>query len=106
MLTSRRIRHNDPRHARPLSVFYPSVGTYTVYLEYEGRGLGMKFAGMHTYVCDDGSCIAFLARKTKPKIGQVITAYDTKWEVWYIEDRPDGHCTARLEPYHKPGEIQ
>jgi hypothetical protein len=23
-------------------VFYPSVGTYTVYLEYEGRGLGMK----------------------------------------------------------------
>jgi len=92
---------NDPPHIRPLSVFYPSVGTYTVYLEYEGRGFGMS--GVHTYVCERNERTAYiLDRKTKPRMGQIITAYGSKFQVWYIEEKPDGRCNARLEPYHKP----
>lgn len=59
---------------------------------------------MHVYVCMRGDKTVYvLDRKTKPKMGAVITAYGSRWQVWYIEDLPGqqrGLCRARLEPYH------
>lgn len=53
----------------------------------------------HTYVCErDGNSVYILDRKTKPRMGQVITAYGFKWQVWYIEYHGKS-CAARLEPY-------
>lgn len=55
----------------------------------------------HTYFCEkeDGSTQWVEYRKTKPKMGQVITAYGDKWQVWYIEELPSGRYNARLERY-------
>jgi hypothetical protein len=38
-----------------------------------------------------------LYRRTKPRMGAVITFARTKWQVWYIEEKGD-YCAARCEP--------
>jgi len=54
----------------------------------------------HEYVCErNGRTVCILDRKSPPKIGKVITAYGSKWQVWYIEYEPSGKCRARLEPF-------
>lgn len=58
----------------------------------------------HAYHCErNNRTIYILDRKTKPRIGATIKAYGTKWQVWYVEERPDGRCRARLEPWVKGG---
>ena len=55
---------------------------------------------MHTYFCERGDkTVYILDRKTKPRMGQIVSAYGTKWQVWYIETAGDKH-RARLEPYY------
>ena len=42
--------------------------------------------------------VAVLVRKTKPKIGRIISYNKARWMVWYVEENSDHH-RARLEPY-------
>lgn len=52
---------------------------------------------IHIYHCEnDEKTMYIVDRKTKPRIGQVITAYGRKFEVWYIEDQ-HGRYRARCE---------
>jgi hypothetical protein len=37
------------------------------------------------------------SRKTKPRIGSILTHKGTKWHVWYIEEGPEVN-NARIEP--------
>lgn len=54
---------------------------------------------MYEYHCQRGDkTVYILDRKTKPRMGQVITAYGYKWQVWYIEEGAGSH-RARLEPF-------
>lgn len=54
----------------------------------------------HVYFCErNGKTVYVLDRKTKPRMQQVISAYGSKWQVWYVEYEPSGVCRARLEPY-------
>ena len=56
---------------------------------------------MHVYHCERGDkTVYILDRKTKPCMGQIITAYGSKWQVWYIETKGDFH-RARLEQYRE-----
>ena len=58
---------------------------------------------MHEYYCqyNDGRTAYILDRKTKPRMGQIITAYGSKWQVWYIESVGDRY-KARLERVNPP----
>lgn len=52
----------------------------------------------HTYYLEREDDVLFeIDRKTKPRIGMVLTAYGLKWQVWYIEEYA-GRCRARCEP--------
>ncbi len=62
---------------------------------------GRRVSEMHEYICERGEkTVYILDRKTKPRMGEIITAYGSKWQVWYIEEKPlSGLARARLEPY-------
>lgn len=52
---------------------------------------------LHVYHCEKGDVTVYiLDRKTRPRMGQIIKAYGTRWQVWYIEEQ-NGRCRARLE---------
>lgn len=53
----------------------------------------------HVYYCErDNKTIYVIDRKTAPRMGAVITAYGSKWEVFYIEHHRIGKMVARCEP--------
>lgn len=55
---------------------------------------------MYEYHCQRGDkTVYILDRKTKPRIGQVITAYGSKWQVWYIEEGVDGKLEKEVDAY-------
>ncbi len=49
------------------------------------------------YLEDEGDIPAVAIRRTRPRIGAIIHSHGMKWEVFYVEDGPNG-ISARCEP--------